>query len=124
MDKEVFSFEPLMSFVPHAIATDENPRLAGFPANLLYMGKRDETGLPYAIYVPDLILGREPRTPFLEHCVRTKNSVSGARLCSTAEVCIYRNVPGFEQPFRDVAAVLVLFAPGAKLGGANVVLGC
>src|SRR5262252_3967986 len=65
MDKEVFSFEPLMSFVPHAIATDENPRLAGFPANLLYMGKRDETGLPYAIYVPDLILGREPHTAFL-----------------------------------------------------------
>jgi hypothetical protein len=53
MVKQVTSFEPFISFVPHAIGADENPKLAGFPANILYAGKRDETGLPYAIYLPD-----------------------------------------------------------------------
>jgi hypothetical protein len=53
MIKQITSSEPLIGFVPQAIAADENPRLAGFPANVLYAGKRDESGLPYAIYFPD-----------------------------------------------------------------------
>jgi hypothetical protein len=43
----------LIGFVPRATAADENPSLAGFPANFLYAGKRDESGLTYAIYLPD-----------------------------------------------------------------------
>jgi hypothetical protein len=53
MSKQITSSEPLIGFVPHALGADENPRLTGFPANILYVGKRDETGLAYAIYVPD-----------------------------------------------------------------------
>ena len=53
MIKQITSSEPLIGFVPQAIAADENPRLAGFPANVLYAGRRDESGFPYAIYFPD-----------------------------------------------------------------------
>ena len=45
----------------------------------------------------------------------------GPGLRGAAEVCIYRNIPGFEQPFWDVTSVLVLFAPFAQLGRDDVV---
>jgi hypothetical protein len=53
MIKQVTSSETLIAFVPRVIEADENPILAGFPANICYMGKRDETGVTYAIYLPD-----------------------------------------------------------------------
>jgi hypothetical protein len=49
----IASSEPLIALVPAAIEGDENPILAGFPANICYMGKRDESGLTYAVYLPD-----------------------------------------------------------------------
>jgi hypothetical protein len=37
MIKQITSSEPFIGFVPRAIAADENPSLAGFPANVCYI---------------------------------------------------------------------------------------
>ncbi len=42
------------------------------------------------------------------------------RLGGAGEVIVYCEVPGVEQPFWDVASVLVLFAPPAEFDGGGV----
>jgi hypothetical protein len=45
------------------------------------------------------------------------------RLCGAAEVRIYGNVPGFEQPFWDVELIFVLLAPFAQASRGDVLFG-